>query len=201
MKFWMNGILTLALTLLVLTGFGREAAACVGKTLTIGTTGGPQQTLLAEMVALLITERTGTTVKVETFDSFERLHQAQLKAEVDITIGYTAQGQLDVLGGEPIADAAALFEAVKARYNQDLNLVWLEPFGFDLGAQGAAGIPDQAAPVVRKDTLRKFPALARLISRLGGTINEDTLARLEQQSQAQGARDVARIFLRENRLI
>ncbi|WP_305045896.1 glycine betaine ABC transporter substrate-binding protein [Geoalkalibacter sp.] len=201
MTTWMSRILTLVLTLLVAAGLGREAAACVGKTLTIGTTGGAQQTLLAEVVALLITERTGTTVKVETFESFERLHQAQLKAEVDITIGYTAQGQLEVLRGEPIADAAGLFEAVKARYNQELNLVWLEPFGFDRGAQGETAIPDQAAPVVRKDTLRKFPALARLISRLGGTINEDTLARLEEQSQAQGARDVARTFLRDNRLI
>lgn len=193
--------LVLGMVFLMLGGLAGQAAACVGKTLTLGTTADPQQTLLAEIVALLISERTGTAVTIEQFESPAAIHDAQMRANVDITIGYTALGQLEILGGDPIEDPADLFQAVKSRFSQDMNLIWLEPFGFDRQVQSAALVSDQAAPVVRRDTLRRFPALARLIGRLGGTIDETTLAALEQKSRDQAARDVARTFLRENRLI
>ncbi len=175
--------------------------ACVGKTLVIGTTGTAQQNLLAEILTLLITERTGTTVKTAQFDSLAALHQAHLKADVDIAIGYTGQGQLEILKGEPIQDSAALYSAVKTRFNEELNLIWLEPLGFEEPTLVPAGVSGQAAPVVRKDTLKKFPALARLINKLGGAIDQATVARLQDEAAQDGARDVARAFLRENRLI
>ncbi|MDO3379033.1 glycine betaine ABC transporter substrate-binding protein [Geoalkalibacter halelectricus] len=201
MKIKTGRLLVAAVLVLLLGGLAGQAAACVGKTLTLGTTADPQQTLLAEIVALLISERTGTAVNIEQFDSAAAVHDAQLRANVDIVIGYTALGHLDILGAEPLSDPQDLYQTVKARFSQDMNLIWLEPFGFDRQAQTAALVSDQAAPVVRRDTLRRFPALARLIGRLGGTIDEATLAALEEQSQSQPARDVARGFLRENRLI
>ena len=176
-------------------------AACVGKTLTIGTTGTAQQELLAEIVSLLITERTGTTVKMAQFETLDALHEAHLKAEVDIAIGYTGQGQLEILKGEAIQDRTALYSAVKTRFNEELNLIWLEPFGFEEPTIVPAGIPGEAAPVVRKDTLKKFPALARLINKLGGAIDQATIARLQEKTGQSETRDVARSFLRENRLI
>ncbi len=194
----------IVILLLVMAGalaVSGQARACVGKTLVIGTTDNPQQVLLAEILSMLISERTGTTVKIEQMTDLQQVHEAHLKADIDIVIGYTAEGQVEVLKGEPIADPAALYQVVKERYNQELNLVWLDRFGFAKPFAAAGDVSDQAAPVVRKDTLKKFPALARLINKLGGTIDNSTMAALERQSREKAPRDVARTFLRDNRLI
>jgi len=190
--------LTLAISL---TALVPPAQSCVGKTLVIASTGTVQQDLLAEIIALLIGERTGTTVKVVRVDSPQAAHEALLKADLDISVEYTGAGQLNVLRGEAIADPKALFEVVKTRYNQDFNLIWLQPFGFDEPGAVATAIPAEAAPVVRKDTLKKFPALTRLINKLGGTIDSATMKRLEAQAASGKVREVARSFLKENRLI
>ena len=187
--------------LLVLFGLVISPAyACVGKTLVIGSTGGLQQEVLANLLAQLITERTGTSVKLVTHETSSSAHQALLKDDLDIYVEYTGVGQLTILGAEPLVDAEQLYLAVKNRYNEELNLVWLDPLGFEATLQGVT-IPTQAAPVARKDTLKKFPALARLINKLGGKIDGETIARLEIEAGKHGAKEVARGFLKQNRLI
>ncbi len=188
-------ILLFIVALLPMTGF-----ACVGKTLVIGSTGGVQQDLLANMIAQLITERTGTSVKLVTHESSPSAHQALLKDDLDIYVEYTGVGQVQILGGEPLQDADQLYQAVKKRYNEEMNLIWLKPLGFEAQLKGLE-LPTQAVPVARKDTLKKFPALARLINKLGGKIDVETIAQLEAQVVDQGVKDVARTFLKMNRLI
>ncbi|MDY6847713.1 MAG: glycine betaine ABC transporter substrate-binding protein [Thermodesulfobacteriota bacterium] len=188
-------------TVCVVSSGAGQATACVGKTLVIGTTPSAQQQLLAEIVSLLISERTGTTVKIERFEGADATHQAQMRAEVDITIGYTGEGWVRVLQQAPADDAQAVFDQVKERYNKELNLIWLQPFGFEHPSSVSAERADQVAPVVRKDTLKKFPALARLINKLGGAIDNENLDALDRQAQERAMRDVARDFLRDNRLI
>lgn len=188
---------------LFLTVFGLllvPAYACVGKTLVIGSTGGLQQEVLANLIAQLITERTGTSVKLVMHETSSSAHQALLKDDLDIYVEYTGVGQLEILGADPVTDSAQLYQTVKARYNEELNLIWLKPLGFEADLQGV-DIPTQAAPVARKDTLKKFPALARLINKLGGKIDSETIARLESEAGERGAKDVARGFLKQNRLI
>jgi len=173
------------------------ASACVGKTVVIGSKGGVQQDVLAQVLAVLITERTGTTVKVVRFDSTAAAHEALLGAEIDMYVEYTGIAQRDTLKVTPGADAAAIYGAVKEAYNRDLNLIWLEPLGFSLAGE----LPAQAAPVVRKDTLKKFPALARLINKLGGRVDNAAIAAMEEQAAQQSLPDVARAFLKSQRLI
>lgn len=175
--------------------------ACVGKTLAIGALHDPQQQVLAEMLSVLISERTGTTVKVVPVKGHAEAHDAMLRAELDMYIEYTGVGQVTILGGQPIADAEALYSAVKERYNQDLNLVWLKPLGFTDERYAPPGTVAEAAPVVRKDTLKKFPALARLINKLGGAIDAATMQALEAAGASANPRDVARGFLKEKRFI
>lgn len=193
-------LLLLMLTLLPLLS-AAQATACVGKSLHIGSNGTTQQDLLAEILAMLISERTGTTVKVEHLTSAAAAHDALLKAEIDISVEYTGASQLEILKGAAISDPQQLFEAVKSRYNQELNLVWLQPFGFNEPRVVTTAIPAQAAPVVRKDTLKKFPALARLISKLGNTIDATTMQRLEASMATRTVHDVAKEFLKSQRLI
>jgi len=179
----------------------QPVAACVGKTIVVGALDTPQQQVLANMLAILIGERTGTTVKVVPAVSHAAAHEALLRADLDMYVEYTGIGQVQILGGAPIADGAVLYKAVKERYNQELNLVWLEPFGFADPKQAPSGTVAEAAPVVRKDTLKKFPALARLINKLGGAIDLATMQKLEAGVKGDNAKDVARKFLKENRFI
>lgn len=178
-----------------------SASACVGKTLVVGALDDPQQQVLAEMLSVLISERTGTTVKVVAFKGHAEAHDAMIRAELDMYVEYTGVAQVTILHDQPIADSAALYSAVKERYNQELNLVWLKPFGFTDERYAPAGTVAEAAPVVRKDTLKKFPALARLINKLGGAIDAAAMKGLETASASGNPRDVARSFLKEKRFI
>ena len=190
------------LVVLIITGLTVSSAqACVGKTLVVGALDNPQQQVLAEMLSVLIGERTGTTVKVVSVAGHAEAHDAMIRAEMDMYVEYTGVGQVVILKGQPIADSDELYKAVKERYNQDLNLVWLKPFGFSDARYAPEGTVAVAAPVVRKDTLKKFPALARLINKLGGSIDDSTMKELETASAAGNSRDVARKFLKENRFI
>lgn len=194
-------ILLLALLLAVPVLPAASANACVGKALVVGVVDTPQQQILANILAILIGERTGTTVKVVPAASHAAAHDALLKAELDMYVEYTGIGQVEILKAAPVAEQAALYKAVKERYNQELNLIWLEPFGFVDPKLAPAGTVAEAAPVVRKDTLKKFPALARLINKLGGTINQATMQKLEAGVKGDNAKEIARKFLKENRLI
>ena len=190
------------LVVLIITGLTVSSAqACVGKTLVVGALDNPQQQVLAEMLSVLIGERTGTTVKVVSVAGHAEAHDAMIRAEMDMYVEYTGVGQVIILKEQPIADSDELYKAVKERYNQDLNLVWLKPFGFSDERYAPEGTVAVAAPVVRKDTLKKFPALARLINKLGGSIDEPTMKELETASAAGNSRDVARKFLKEKRFI
>lgn len=186
---------------LVLAGLPQVSSACVGKTLAVGAAGSLQQEILAQMLSILISERTGTTVKVVKFDTLSAAHQALLKADLDMVVDYTGIGQSQVLKAEPIGDPQALYQAVKAGYNQSLNLVWLDPFGFDEPQLAPTGMAAQAAPVVRKDTLKKFPALARLINKLGGALSLEAMKGLEAQAAQKDPAMVARDFLKTGRFI
>ena len=175
---------------------GAPARACVGKTLHIAAAGSVQQDILANVLALLISERTGTTTKVDRFSDARAAHDAIGKADLDIVVAYTGQARSEILKKPAIAENQALYDAVREEYNQSLNLVWLAPFGFSDAKLG------QAAPVARKDTLKKFPALARLINKLGDVIDEATMAKLEAQVKGgKTAAEVARAFLKESKLI
>jgi len=197
-RFLFNALLVV----LIITGFTVPSAqACVGKTLVVGALDNPQQQVLAEMLSVLIGERTGTTVKVVSVAGHAEAHDAMIRAEMDMYVEYTGVGQVVILKEQPIADSDELYKAVKERYNQDLNLVWLKPFGFSDERYAPEGTVAVAAPVVRKDTLKKFPALARLINKLGGSIDDPTMKELETASAAGNSRDVARKFLKEKRFI
>ncbi len=191
----------LFILLLLLFCLSSASLACVGKTIEIGTTGSIQQEVLANIIGELISERTGTSVKLIAFNSNDEAHAALLKADIDMYVEYTGVGQTVILQAQPLTDAAELYAAVKERYNQEMNLIWLMPFGFDAAQGLGVALPAEAAPVVRKDTLKKFPALARLINKLGGKIDQNTIASLETEASAGQSKQVARGFLKKNRLI
>ena len=190
------------LLVLLLTGLAAPTLqACVGKTLLVGSLESPQQQILAQMLSILISERTGTSIKIVPMEGHAEAHEAMLRADLDMYVEYTGIGQVTILKDPPIDDSDLLYRAVKERYNQELNLIWLKPFGFENARVAPAGTVADAAPVVRKDTLKKFPALARLINKLGGAVDNSAMEKLEKESASGNYKEVARKFLKENRFI
>jgi osmoprotectant transport system substrate-binding protein len=181
-----------------------KAQACVGKSLVIGSLNSPNLSVMADMLCTLITERTGTTVVIKGFDDYASLSEAVKKGEVDIMVDFTGRAYTEVLGMAPNTDAAKVFASVKDIYQREKNLVWLEPLGFsDQSAISAKGgqTPAIAVPVVRKDTLNKFPALPRVINKLAGRIDNGLVAKLAAESKGGQGKKVVRKYLKDNRLI
>ena len=175
----------------------RPVEACVGKTIFLGKLPGKEQEMLAEIFVWMVSERTGTTIQTKSFPDSRTSHAALETADIDLYLEDQGVALHDILGRP--AGASDVREVVRREYEQRFNLIWLEPWGMTGHAAGAA--PTLVAPVIRKDTLKKFPALSRLVNKLSGVVDDATLARLVQESGQRPAREVAKQFLKDKRLI
>lgn len=202
-------VLMSVVAVLAVTMFAQVGAACVGKTLVVATIKEPAMSVIGEMVSILITERTGTTVIVKRFDDYDACYAAAEDGTVDIIIDFTGRCYVDVLGNEPTDDADKAYDAVKAAYTKK-NYVWLSPMGYmDKGGISESGkaMPSEAAPVIRTEILGKFPALDRVLMKLAGRLTNEDVAGIVEESGEDGTEDnkmtakAARRFLKKNRLI
>lgn len=179
--------------LLVLAALAAPSLACVGKSLVVGTDSTPESRVVAQILAVLINERTGTTVEIEDFDSNEALFKELSGGHVDLALGYAGKA-LEQAGLDRPGDGAAALEQAKSTYMTMYNLVWLAPLGFE--EPGVKASP--AATVAQKHALKKFPALPRLIAKTADKLPAEVISTLAAaDNKAQAARD----FLRKNKLI
>jgi osmoprotectant transport system substrate-binding protein len=58
-------------------------------------------------------------------------HAALLKGDIGLYPEYTSTGLMTVLKAKPLADAAAIVEAVRKGYRERFRLVWLDPAPFN----------------------------------------------------------------------
>lgn len=172
--------------------------ACVGKVLNIGVVDSSGGQVLAEMVSAIITERTGTSVSVRFFHDAQALDDALRVKQVDISIENT-ECALRILNRAPESDISRTFETVKAAYEKEKGLVWLKPFGF---LNGTGVSPTHTAAVLRADILTNFPALPRVIGKLGAAINDEAYTRLVRSVESgERPKKAARDFLKAKKLI
>ncbi len=167
-----------------------SAQCCVGKTLFVGTSGTPQELLFAEIISQLITERTGTTVKIQQFKDSTELYDAIKKGEIGLLVESTDRA-LQILDRKENNSRQA-YDIVKKEYRKSLNLVWLDPFGTS----------QLSAPVISVDTMSHLPALPKLLNKLSGVLNEDSYNRLLKSLKSdEKPRRIARDFLKAKKLI
>jgi len=187
------------LIMLLLLSVSPRAEACVGKVIRIGVMNSPEGQILAEVLSSLINERTGSTVAIRFYDTEQDLYAAVEVKQVDISIENTSKA-MQVLNRPAVSDVNRAYEVVKAAYEKEKGLVWLKPFGF-LHRSGAPS-PSYTAAVLRVDTLNNFPALPRVIGKLGSTLDDETYARLIRSVESgEKPKKAARDFLKSKKLI
>lgn len=169
------------------------ALACVGKSLVIGTDSTPESKVVAHILSTLIYERTGTTVEIVDYKDSEALFKELSQGDVDLALDYA--GRALARTGRPLpADSGAALDEARKVYQETFNLVWLTPLGFfESGKPASPG-----ATVAQKHTLKKFPALPRLIAKTSDLLPSETLKGIiGAPNTAKAARD----FLKKNKLI
>jgi osmoprotectant transport system substrate-binding protein len=179
--------------------------SCVGRLLIVAISNSTDQVIMGQMLSILINERTGTTVEIIQPGELEMCHEAVLKGKADIYINYIGMARTST--GEPskVDDPQQVYTMVRQWYMEEFGMVWLKPFGFQgpltLDAKGKKGRATLAAPVAAKDTLRRFPVLDRVINKLGGKIDNNTMDELRRKTEKQDVKEAVREFLKAQRLI
>ena len=168
--------------------------ACVGKTLHIGILDTPNEQMLAELTSQIITARTGTTVKIETFKSQKDLYSAVKQGQLGMVIESTDRA-FDLLD-KPREAGKAAFDAAKAEYRKSLNLIWLEPYGPVHGGSSS----QQLAPVIANDTLNSLPALPKLLQKLAGITGDSGYSRIMKAKGDEKPKKLAKNLLKAKKL-
>lgn len=167
------------------------SSACVGRTIFLGVTNAANEKLLADMASIMITERTGSSVKIQVFKDSKELYDAVKAGKISFFIESTDHA-MEVVGKPKHGEAITPYQYVKGEYRKELGLVWLEPF--DAGRQ--------YAPVLTTETLSNYPALPKLLNKLSGVLSRSACARLLRSADSDAAaKKVARDFLKGKKLI
>ena len=174
-----------------------QSYACVGRILNIGIVDTVNENLLAELISVLINERTGTTVNVKVFDSREEIYDAVKKEEIAIVVENTDHA-LKMLGLSKSGDMKSDYDVSKKEFRKKRNLIWLKPFGT---------MPDNKnlkyySAVISEDVLINFPALPRVINKLKDvTLDKGFDKVIKFVRSGKKTRRAARDYLKKKKLI
>jgi osmoprotectant transport system substrate-binding protein len=209
----MEGLLKNAVSLVVLlfaaacvfqaSDAGR-AEACVGRTIYVGYFNAPEQVMVANILAVFIDERTGTTVKLTRFDGRDAAFEAVRQDKISLYADYSSIVLGKFAGERPTPDEEMNFARLKEVLNRKYNVVWLESLGYDryFPDKGkAVEKPGQAGMMLCKEALSKFPALPKLLAKLKGMLDNATMESLLREAESSEPKAVARRFLKSRKLI
>jgi len=143
------------LALAVTQGRYRRALAQDKPTVAVGSKDFTEQEILGQMLALLLEDAGYGVDRKLQLASTLIVHESLLSGDVGAYVEYTGTGLITILGLElpaatpgaasPVADAAAspaagssglagqdaVYDIVKAEYQSQFNVVWLDPLGFN----------------------------------------------------------------------
>src|SRR5699024_9352718 len=111
-------------------------SACGGSDKEIVISGKPwtEQFILPYLLGYVIEDKTDyDVVYKESLGEVAILTPALDKGEIDLYVEYTGTGLMDVLEEEtePGEDPESVYERVKVGYEEEFNVTWLEPLGFE----------------------------------------------------------------------
>jgi glycine betaine/choline ABC-type transport system substrate-binding protein len=189
----------LILSAAIIFCFQIQSQACVGRIIHIGIIDSINENLLAELISVLIDERTGTTVTIKVFNDFREIYDAVKKEEIGIVIENTdhAMTMLNMLKNE---DKKKDYDTSKKEFRGKFNLIMLKPFGFISEENGKREYYYSA--VITEDVLINFPALPRVVNKLKGISNDKRFDKvLKSVKSGKKAKRAAKDFLKKKKLI
>lgn len=195
-------VLLLLLITITITFTAADSQACVGRKLVLGSVEADRPGMVSRILTILIHERTGTTVEVKFFPDWAKLLAAVKKGKVDLYVDYVDSAIDRMKVDVPSLAGKERFKVIKRRFEEELNLIWLKPMGYSgIAPDGRALGP--ASTVVHKDTLKKFPALPRLLEKIGTRVvlDDGRLDILVNKARSEKPAKVARNYLKEVKLI
>ncbi|UOQ95335.1 osmoprotectant ABC transporter substrate-binding protein [Halobacillus shinanisalinarum] len=128
-----KSIVALLLTLTLLGGCSLPGLSGPSeKTVTIGTLGTAESSIMGNMVRLMINHYTDLeTEMISNMGSSTVQHEAMMSGDVDITATrYTGTDLVGALGREPITDPDKALKVVKKEFQQQFNQTWFDSYGF-----------------------------------------------------------------------
>jgi len=194
---------TFLATIIIMSAFASFSEACVGRILFIGAMETDKGQTMAEMMVLLINERTGTNVKIRYFKDSTGLYTAfkslEEETRVDVIIENTADAMVFLKKGR-MEDIDQEYLEAKKIYEKELNVIWLKAFHFRNYKGG--NNHTVSAPLIRNDVLTNYPLLPRILNKLSGAIDNETFSELVGKVESgTKAKNVAKDFLRAKKLI
>jgi osmoprotectant transport system substrate-binding protein len=179
--------------------------ACKGRVLNLAVGNSADQAIMAQMLSILINERTGTTVEIVQLEDINAAHEAVLNGLAEIYINYLGMAHSGTEGANALEDPRKAYILASRSYNKKFGMIWLKPFGYQGPLPQAAPSEEVdrtlAAPVTTKDVIKKFPILDRLINKLAGQVDNKTLEELREKSENQDVEITVREFLTSHKLI
>jgi glycine betaine/choline ABC-type transport system substrate-binding protein len=197
--------LILAGCIIILQVLALPSWSCVGRILTISVNDTLEQKVVGRLLATYITERTGTTVNMITGLDIKASEEQIKQCKADIFINYLNVGLSTMEQGDSGKNAQETYGLVKHYYGEKFNMVWLKPLGYkgpllkdtDKAAENAS----LAIPVTTRDVLNRFPVLDRVINKLGGRLDKNTLQQLILETETKDVAVVVKDFLKNQNLI
>ncbi len=177
--------------------------SCVGRVLVLALENSPDQTVVGQLLATMITERTGTTVEIVTPGDKKAIHEAMTTGKAQIYINYLESAKSYIEDAADIADPTELYATVRQGYIDEFDFIMLKPFGYDgpVANGSAAANASLAVPVTTKEVLKNFPVLDRVINKLGGKVDHSILEELTKMSDGKDLKAVVKEFLKTRNMI
>lgn len=118
-----------------------------------------EQSILGNMIAILISENTNIPVKtVEDVGGTGIFHQMMISGKADIGPDYTGDALCNILKEKPIPNPREAWEACKEGYLKKYNITWLEPTKFN--NTYALAVPSEVADKYNLKTISDLRAYA-----------------------------------------
>jgi glycine betaine/choline ABC-type transport system substrate-binding protein len=114
------------------SGCGNDAGQRGNPAIRVGSKNFTEQLILSEMMASMIENHSGLSVERRfNLGGTMICHGALRNEEIDLYAEYTGTALTAILNQEVISDPDAALKVVDQSYNQQWNLDWLKPFGFN----------------------------------------------------------------------
>lgn len=124
--------IALSILLIVMSFVGCTKVAEGNKTVVVAGKNFTEQEILVHIVSELIENKTDIKVERKPYLGGTNICAKALESgDVDIYVEYTGTGLMSILKEDVMTDPDDVYEKVKKRYEEEKDIIWLEPLGFN----------------------------------------------------------------------